>query len=82
MTSNDRGLRRRRAAAVVLGIVFPVLTLSHAFGAARFAISHGRPLLAVFVGFTALVALALCAKVVLYLYRPPKSDGRSDSRWR
>ena len=80
MMSNDRGLRRRRAAAVVLGIVFPILIFSHSFSAARFAISHGRPWLAVFIAFTALVALLLCAKVVHYLYRPPKVDERSDSR--
>ena len=82
MMSQDRGLRRRRAAAVVLGCVFPILTLTHAYNAAHFAMSHGRPLLAVFIGFTAVVALALCAKVVRYLYRPPKLDERTDSRWR
>jgi len=79
MMSPDRGLQRRRAAAVVLGCVFPVLTLMHSFSAARFAMSHGRPLLAVFIGFTELVALVLCAKVVRYLYRPPKVDDRSES---
>jgi len=81
MTSNDRGLWRRRAAAVVLAIVFPILIFAHSCSAARFAIAHGRPLLSVFIGFTALVAIALCAKVVLYLYRAPKADEQSDE-WR
>ena len=73
MMSRD-GVRRRRAVAVVLAIVFPILILTHSIPAARYAIDHQRPGIAIFIALTAIVALVLCVKAVRYLYRPARID--------
>jgi hypothetical protein len=68
------GRRRRRAAAVIMAAIFPILIFAHSIPAARYAMEHDRPWIAAFIGVTTLIALALCVKVVRYLFRPPKID--------
>jgi hypothetical protein len=68
------GGRRRRAAAVIMAVVFPILILTHSIPAARYALDHERPGIAIFIGITAIVALLLCAKAVRYLFRPPRRE--------
>jgi hypothetical protein len=68
------GARRRRAAAVIMAVVFPILILTHSIPTARYALDHDRPGIALFIAVTAIVALILCVKAVRYLFRPPKID--------